>query len=190
MKRGIGFVGALGGSAMVLWAAAAFACVVPATVNLSTASGRPGEVITVSGSSWKMPENATSGIQVRWGSPNGPLLSEVRSDEAGNFSTTVTIPDGPPGFYAVTVVLRDGEGNDVSGTPGRALFEIRTAAAPPPPEPVAGSFTPSADDGGSSFPIALVAALGTVGLVLFTGGFVAVTRSRKAPAPSAVHDRR
>jgi hypothetical protein len=186
-RRLVGFV-AVTGSAVAVTGAVSFACITPASVNLSTASGKVGDVLTVTGSSFSMPANATTGVQIRWKSPEGPLLSEVRPDDAGNFKTTITIPDGPPGYYVITAVLKDASGNDVPGTPGRALFEVRTEAAAPAPEPAAPTFTPSAGSDGSTFPLALVIGLGVVGLVLFAGGFLAVARFRRssAPAPSPV----
>lgn len=167
--------------------AAAFACITPASLTLSTASGRPSDVITVSGSSFRLPENATTGVQIRWHTPDGRVLAEVRPDDAGTFTTTITVPDGPPGYYVVTAVLRDASGNDAPGTPGRALFEVRGAPAPSAPPAVARTFTPSAG-ASNSFPLALVVGLGAVGLVLFTAGFVAVVRDRrgKAATPAAV----
>ena len=171
-------------AALAVTSAAAFVCVTPATVNLSTAEGRPGDVITINGSSFSMPANVTTGVQIRWGGSDGTVLAVALPDATGNFKTTFTVPDGPPGFYAVAAVLKDASGNDVSGTPGRAMFEVKNVQALPAPPPQARSFTPTADPTGSSFPVALVIGLGVVGLVLFMGGFVAVTRSRRSTSPT------
>lgn len=188
-RRLVGFV-VTAGSALAVTGAVSFACITPASVNLSTASGKVGDVLTVTGSSFTMPANTTTGVQIRWKGPEGPLLAEVRPDDAGNFKTTVTVPDGPPGYYVILAVLKDASGNDAPGTPGRALFQVRTEAAAPAPEPAAPTFTPTAGSGGSTFPLALVIGLGVVGLVLFAGGFLAVARSRRSAAPTPAPIRR
>ena len=182
-RRLVGFLAATG-PAVAVTGAVSFACITPASVNLSTASGNVGDVLTVTGSDFSMPANATTGVQIRWRGPDGPLLAVVRPDDAGRFKTTVTVPDGPPGYYMILAVLKDASGNDAPGTPGRALFEVRTEVAAPAPEPVAPTFTPTAGSDGSPFPLALVIGLGVVGLVLFAGGFLAVARSRRGAAPT------
>lgn len=175
------------GAAVALAGATAFACITPATLNLSSAAGRPGDVVTVTGKSWR-PDGATvAPVRIHWHSTQGRVLAEALPDDQGNFTATVTIPDGPPGFYAVTGVLRDENGVDAPGTPSRALFEIRNPAAVAAPEPARSTFTPTAEPEGSTFPLAIVMGLGAVGLVLFAGGFIAVTRGRRpetaTPAP-------
>ena len=174
-------------AALSLTGAVAFACITPATVNLSTAEGRPGDLVTITGKSFGVAPAATN-VEIRWVAPNGRLLAEAVPTADGTFSASFNVPDGPPGFYAIVAVQRDASGVDWPGTPGRALFEVKNVQAAPAPQQPAQSFTPSADPSGSTFPLALVATLGVVGLVLFTGGFVAVTRSRKAamPAPAPV----
>ena len=176
------------GAAVAVLGASAFACITPATLNLSSAAGRPGDVITVSGSSWQLGDSNTVPVRVHWHAVGGAVLAEALPDQQGNFKTTITIPDGPPGYYAVTAVMRDASGADAPGTPSRALFEIRNPAAAPPPEPAVSTFTPTAEPSGSTFPLAMVMGLGVVGLVLFAGGFIAVTRGRRSAAgtPSPV----
>ena len=168
------------GSVVVVTGAAAFACTNLATLNLSSATGKPGDVVTVSGSSFRMPANVTTGIQIRWNGADGPVLAEVRPDKAGNFVTTVTIPDGAPGYYVMTAVLRDAKGADVSGTPARAQFQIVGAPGRPVPPPAAAQSPATATSSGSSgVPAALVLGLGVLGLALFSAGFVAVARTRR-----------
>ncbi len=180
----VGSVAALG-AAVTLASAAAFACITPAAVNLSTATGKPGDVVTMTGTSFKMPEGTSTGVQIRWKTPDGPLLAQVIPDANGAFSATFKVPDGPPGYYVIAAVLKDATGQDVPSTPGRALFEVQGAVAPPVTPAPARTFTESSGTPGSSFPIILVGSLGVVGLALFAGGFVAVSRSRKAKAPAA-----
>lgn len=181
------FVGSFAavGAAVTLASAAAFACITPAAINLSTATGRPGDVVTISGTSFKMPENVTTGVQIRWKTPDGPLLAQAMPDVNGAFSTTFKVPDGPPGYYVVAAVLRDASGQDVPSTPGRALFEVQGAVATPVTAPPARTFTETSGTSGSTFPLVLVVGLGVVGLGLFAGGFVAVSRTRRAKAPAS-----
>jgi hypothetical protein len=173
------------GAALALAGATAFACITPATLNLSSAAGRPGDVITVTGQSWKPDSSVATPVRLHWHSTQGQVLGEAIPDDA-----TITIPDGPPGFYAITGVLRNEQGADAPGTPSRALFEIRNPTAAPPPEPLRGTFTPTAEPQGSSFPLALVMGLGAVGLVLFASGFIAVTRGRRTEAATPARVRR
>jgi hypothetical protein len=49
-----------------------------------------------------------------------------------------------------------------------------------------GAVVTLAGSSGSSFPIVLAVGLGVVGRALFAGGFVAVSRSRRAKAPASV----
>lgn len=190
-SRSVGAVAAAVATALSVAGATAFACIAPATLNLSTAAGRPGDVITVSGQSWRPDSNSNAPVRIHWHSTSGVVLATAVPDQQGSFETSITIPDGPPGFYAVTGVLRDEQGADAPGTPSRALFEIRNPAAVPAPEPAASTFTPTAEPEGSSFPLALVMGLGAVGLVLFAGGFIAVSRGRRTdPAtPARVRNR-
>ncbi len=180
------FVGsvAAAGAAVALAGAAAFACIAPSAVNLSTATGKPGDVVTVNGTNWRMPPGSTTnGVEVHWKAPTGPLLATAVPDANGAFKTSFTIPDGPAGFYVVAAVMKDANGQDVEGTPGRAIFEVQGATSTPVTNAPARTFTESSGSSGSSFPIVLVAGLGAVGLALFAGGFVAVGRSRRAKAP-------
>lgn len=178
------------GAALALAGATAFACITPATLNLSSAAGRPGDVITVTGQSWKPDSSIATPVRLHWHSTQGQVLGEAIPDDLGNFTAIITIPDGPPGFYAITGVLRNEQGADAPGTPSRALFEIRNPTAAPPPEPLRSTFTPTAEPQGSSFPLALVMGLGAVGLVLFAGGFIAVTRGRRTEAATPARVRR
>jgi len=174
------------GVALVGSSAAAFACTNLAMLNLSSATGKAGDTVTVTGSSFRMPANVTTGIQVKWNGVDGAVLNEVRPDRAGNFSTTITVPESQPGYYVITAVLRDARGIDVSGTPARAQFQVLGGAAKPVPAPAAAQLSSGAtgSSAGSAVPGALVAGLGVLGLVLFGAGFVAAARIRR-PVPAA-----
>jgi hypothetical protein len=173
-------------------AAAAFACTNLATLNLSSGTGKPGDTITVTGSSFRMPREAPTGVQIRWNGVDGPVLAETRPDRVGNISATFTVPEAPPDNYVIVAVLRDARGADTSGTPARAQFQIlgpgnRTVAAPltEPAPPVA------AGESSSTGLIALTVALGVGGLALFAAGFVAFARQarvRRVPTASPVRN--
>jgi hypothetical protein len=168
--------------------AVSYACTNLATLNLSSNAGKPGDTITVTGSSYRMPSDTQTGVQIRWNGLDGPVLAEVRPDRVGNISTTFTVPEAAPDNYVVVAVLKNGRGVDTSGTPARAQFQIVGAAGrpvsqpPSAPAPVAAS-----GGGGSAAPIALLVVLGVAGMGLFAAGFVAVARQgrrRDLPVPT------
>ena len=169
-------------TAIAVTGATAFACITPAGLNLSTAQGRPGDVVTISGTSWNA-SGSPDGVQIRWAAPDGPLLAQVMPTDDGKFTTSFKVPAAAAGFYSIVGVLRDATGNDAAGTPSRVLFEIQNPVATPVTQPPAPTITPTPNDGGSSFPLAIVIGLGAIGLVLFAGGFAAVARTRRTAHP-------
>ena len=193
VRRRVPLFGALVATAVVLTAAMAFACTNLATLNLSSASGKPGDGIIVTGSSFRMPANVTTGVQLRWNALDGPVLAEATPDKAGNFSTTVTIPDAQPDVYVLVAVLRDAKGADTSGTPARAQFQVLGGAGKPAPAGTSGQVVAgTATQSSSAVPFALLFALGALGLGLFLAGFVAVARQARkgeAPTPAPVRNK-
>jgi hypothetical protein len=192
VRRTVASSAALAAVALAVWGAAAFACTNLATLNLSSGTGKPGDVITVTGSSFRMPSGVTTGVLLRWNGLDGPVLAEALPDRVGNISTTFTVPEVPPDNYVVVAVLRDARGNNTSGTPARAQFQVLGATAQPVPAPaaaqlVAGGGTSS----GSAVPLALLVTLGLAGTVLFGAGFVAVARqARRQETPARAPVRR
>ena len=184
-------VGAGAASATLMAAAVAFACVPSARISLSTGSGRPGDTVMVSGASFGVPVNATNPVQLRWNDYGGALLGEVRPTPDGNFSVSVTVPDGAPGAYTVMAVWYDDEGNTGAGTPARAVFEILVPGATATTLPFAGSDpepapVPAAPPSStSSFPVGLVIGLGVLGIVLLGAGLATASRSRSRSATPA-----
>ena len=122
--------GALLGAVLAVTGAVAYACTNLATLNLSSATGKPGDVITVTGSSFRQPADLP-GVMLRWNGLDGPVLAEVRPDRVGNISASITIPEAPPDTYVIVAVLKDARGNDTSGTPARAQFQILGGAGRP-----------------------------------------------------------
>src|SRR5205807_10139620 len=179
VRRRVPLFAALVATAVVLTGAMAFACTNLATLNLSSASGKPGDSIIVTGSSFRMPANVTTGVQLRWNALDGPVLAEATPDKAGNFSTTVTIPDAQPDVYVLVAVLRDAKGADTSGTPARAQFQVIGGAGKPVPAAAGGQVVSGSATGTSSttpVPLALLFGLRALGLGSFLAGALAVAR--------------
>ncbi len=189
LRRSLAVAAALG-VALSVTGASAFACTNLATLNLSAASGKPGDTITVTGSSFRMPANVETGVLLRWNALDGPVLAEARPDRVGNISATITIPEAPPDNYVILAVLRDARGNDTSGTPARAAFSVVGGAGRPLMGPAGAPVaTAPVSEGGASVPLALLVVLGVTGLGLFGAGFTAVarqTRRGEAPQPAPV----
>lgn len=186
--RRIGFSSVLAGAILVVSGAAAFACTNLATLNLSNATGKAGDTITVTGSSFRMPAGVETGVQIRWNGVDGPVLAETRPDRVGNIATSVVIPQVAPDNYVLVAVLRDAKGAETSGTPARAAFQVVGGAGRAVPAAI-GAQTPAAagtSGSSSSAPIALLFVLGVAGFGLFGAGFVAVARqARRQTAPAA-----
>ena len=192
VRRGVA-VAALGAALVLFAGAGAFACTNLATLNLSSNAGKAGDVVTVTGSSYRMPTGVTTGVQFRWNALDGPVLAEVVPDKVGNISATITIPQAAPDNYVIIGMLRDARGADTSGTPSRAQFQILGGAGTAAPQPAVAQQTPaaSASSSGSGVPLALLLGLGGLGLVLFAAGLVATARSmRTQSVPAAARARR
>jgi hypothetical protein len=189
-RRTVALFGAFLGAILLATGAVAYACTNLATLNLSSGTGKPGDTITVTGSSFRMPSGVTTGVQIRWNAVDGPVLAEAIPDRVGNISATFTVPDAAPDYYVVIAVLRDARGNDTSGTPARAQFQIVGGAGRPVAPTASGPVTAATGgEGGSTAPIALLLVLGALGLGLFGAGFAAVARQTRrsgAPVPAPV----
>ena len=174
---------------------AAFACTNLATLNLSSAAGKVGDSVTVTGSSFRVPR-ATDAVQtpspvvLSWNGANGPVLAQVLPDKAGNISATFTVPEGQPGYYVIVASQRNAQGVDEYGTPARASFQILGPGGRSVVQPTAAQ-SPGAvtSEPSSSGIIALTVGLGALGLALFGAGFVAFVRQarrREVPATAPV----
>lgn len=163
-------------------AAAALACTNIATCNISDSSGRPGDRITITGSSFGNSSPAgrrTSEplpVRIRWNGADGPVLAEVLPDGAGNISAAITIPDVNPGRYVIFAVQQDRDGYHMYGTPARIAFEVLTADGRSAAGPTRAAPEPATDgSSGWELPVMLVV-LGILGGTLFLAGFAAVMR--------------
>lgn len=175
--------------AMTMIVGTAFACTNLATLNLSAAAGQAGDTITVTGSSFSVPDEGTvPAVVMTWNGVEGEELASVTPDSAGNVSATFEIPDGQPGYYVIVASQMDEEGEPMYGTPARASFQILGPGGESVVQPAAP--TPAvAGDAGTSGIIAMTAILGVLGLALFGAGFSAFVkqlRGREEPVTAPV----
>ena len=189
-RRKLGLATFTAGAAMLLVASAAFACTNLAELNLSSSAGQAGMQVTVTGSAFaKAPKNTP--VELHWNGATGPLLASITPDAAGAIGPmNISIPsDAKPGYYVIVATQTEiATGLNPWGLPTRAGFQVVGPGATP-----AGAAAPlstaSSDGGGVSGGfVALTAALGIGGLLLFGFGaatFVGTYR-RRVPTPSRV----
>ena len=197
-RRVLGFSG--GASAvLVLLAVTAYACTNLASLNLSTATGRPGEAVTITGSSFNTicvcgPQVPPTPVKIRWNGIKGDVLAEMMPDKAGTISASFTVPDVKPGYYVIVATQHDETYHiDAAGTPARATFEVLTATGQSVvTSGESATASPTADESTSTGLIALTIALGVLGLGFFAGGSLVVVRQvtgRRSHVPATVkHD--
>ncbi|MDP9386746.1 MAG: hypothetical protein M3Q48_02170 [Actinomycetota bacterium] len=186
---GTGVVGVLAG-------ATAYACTNLATLNISSATGNPGDVVTLTGSSFAVPKASDTNqtptpVVLHWNGVDGPELARTAPDGAGNISTTFTVPQSSPGYYVIVASQRDEKG-DKYGTPARASFQILgpggQAAIQQPATQLPATL---AAEPSSSGMVALTIGLGILGLALFAAGFTAFARqARRRDVPATAPVRR
>ena len=187
LKRKGVIVSAVAAVAILMTAAVGFACTNLATLNLSTPQGKPGDVVTVTGSSFST-RAPVADVVLRWNGVDGPELARVQPDKAGNISATFIVPESQPGYYVLTATQKDERGVDTYGTPARASYLVLgpngQKVTPPAPAPAATVVSPESGSGGI---IALTVGLGVLGLALFGAGFTAFVRQgRRAPEAATV----
>ena len=196
--RILGFFGTAA-AVLTLLGVTAYACTNLASLNLSSATGRPGDPITLTGSSFNTicvcgPQVPPTPVKIRWNGIKGEVMAEMMPDKAGTISASFTVPDARPGYYVIVATQYDETYHiDAAGTPARATFEVLTATG----QSVVGSgevatASPSTDETTSTALIALTVALGALGLGLFAGGSMALVRqiaTRRTPVTATVkHD--
>ena len=185
---------------VVIVGGAAWGCTNLATLNLSSAMGKPGDAITVTGTGFmanaaEMPmegmdmdmsapmmANMTvrQPVVIRWNGPEGPVVSTAIPDRSGTISVLFNIPEAQAGHYTVVAVQKNAQGYDVYGTPARAPLQVVGAGGR------AGDGARGAGTAGSGGPssstgiVALTAGLGVLGLGLLAAGGVAATRTVRA----------
>jgi hypothetical protein len=169
---------------------AAYACTNLSTITLSTGAARPGDTITVTGTSFGgggcgcRPRGVTP-VQIRWNGRAGPILAEAGADAAGSISGTFTVPDVKPGLYTIAATQRDLELDmDYYGTPALASIEVLTPTGASAVQRSAEGLG-SSETSNSGGVIALTFTLGLLSLGLLGAGSVSAWRAvarRHAPA--------
>lgn len=183
--------------AAAVTASVAWACTNLATLNLSTADGRVGDIITVSGSGFAVPRGIPAPepvpVAVHWNGIDGPVLATATPDRPGTFTVTFTVPDALPGNYVLVATqstLSQAPGGasvtvPALGTPARAGFRVTPVGAP---VLRAGTSSPVAGGGtGSDVLLAATVVMVTLCLAAIIVGAIAVTcdpRRRPAPRPA------
>ncbi len=166
----------------------AFACTDLAVVNMSMPAAPPGAAITMSGSGFS-PQIAGDPIIYHWAASDGPVIAQAYPDQAGNLTTTFTVPQAEPGYY---VIFFGEQTPDGAAKQVRTRFQVLSAApigaqvAEPAP-PVAAAGGP-----GSNGLSALTVALGAFSLMVFLAGAAATARQlrrRDVPEPAPVRRR-
>jgi hypothetical protein len=190
IRRKASIFSVLAATAVLATAAIGFACTNLATLNLSSAAGKPGDVVTVTGSSFAVNSRdvaASFPVVLRWNGVDGKELATVQPDKAGNISATFTVPDGQPGYYVIVGTQKDARGVDTYGTPARASYQILGPNGQSVVEPAPATTGAPVAESSSTGIIALTVGLGVLGLGLFGAGFAAFVRqARRAPAGAAV----
>ena len=194
-SRAVGLFG--GASALVLvLGLTAYACTNLATLNLSNTTGRPGDSLTLTGSSFLTvcvcgPQMPPTPVKIRWGGVQGKVMAELTPDKAGTLAAAFTVPDVTPGHYVIAATQYDETFNFHSaGTPALTTFEVLTPTGQSvvaPSEFAAPS--PPGDETVSSALIALTIGLGVLGFALFVLGSAVVVRqvgTRKTRVPAVV----
>lgn len=193
--RVLGLAGVAGAALLVL-GMTAYACTNLATLNLSSPSGKPGDQITITGSSFAVvcicgPQLAPTPVKIRWNGIKGEVMAEMMPDRTGTVSAAFTVPDVKPGYYVIVATQHDETYHiDAAGTPARITFEVLSGNG----ESVMGgselgAATPTPDQNTSSGLLAMTLGLGALGLALFAGGSVAVIRqvaARRKSTPAVV----
>jgi hypothetical protein len=180
----VGIGGAFAG--VVLLAAAAWACVPVATLNLSSTQVKAGQDIGISGNSY----NGTKPAVVHFNSIDGPVLGSFVPN-GGRIDGTVTVPAGTPaGNYLLVVTQEFTQGVQTWGVPARALISVVGENGAPVVGAPAGTSvagrpvgleSSSAPSGGSL----LLAGAGAAGVAMFLAGLAAVVAARGGKAPVA-----
>jgi hypothetical protein len=166
-----------------------------AQLQVTPASARPGETVSVYGPRGYGPTNP---VEVRWGSPTGPVLGTFQPNTESYAQWgpgTVTIPaDAKAGTYQLyaTQNLTPGE-TYIRGIPSQASIQVvsATGAAPvlsgPPPVPIEDQpVIGLEEEEGTSTGSLVLLALGVAGGALFLGGGAAIAVARRPQsAPAA-----
>ena len=197
LRRGPRVVGAAAAVIALAVAATAFACTNLATISPNAESGRPGDTITIVGTSFPVPRTAgvaPTSVVIRWSASDGPVIATVTPDRTGTISATFTVPPSPPGNVVILAIQRraviDPDAPDAPpklfvdepGTPARATFRVLAPGEVGQRTLPGGDFVGVNSDDGVTAMVVLMVLFGAVSLSLFAGGVIAFlhqVRSRR-----------
>lgn len=195
--RKLGFAAAVCSGALLIPAAAAFACLSVANVQANPATIQAGGQVNLIG----MEFGSTTDIQVHLGAIAGPVIATISpgtvpgANNGGNFTAAVTIPaDTPTGPQVLVLTQAAGKNangtiSTTSGTPARVVVQVVGAggSAPLAVTP-SGSVRPSGivttTSSVSSGALVLVG-VGVFGAALFLAGGIALMTSGRRREASA-----
>jgi len=114
-------IGAL--AAINATAAGAFACTNLATLHVSSMRGRPGEVVTATGSIPAGAQPDAEPITLRWDGPQGITVATALPEADGHYSASFHTPPGENfGFHVI--VATKGSGRNLGSGPVRVPYQV------------------------------------------------------------------
>lgn len=181
-RKAVG-LGGLAASFILALGLTAYACTNLATLNLSATAGRPGDTLTITGSSFLTvcvcgPQMPPTPVKIRWGGVQGRVMADLTPNKAGTLSAAFAVPDVTPGYYVIAATQRDDSLNlDTQGTPALTTFEVLTPSGGSVVSRGEVAAAGSNGDGATSSRfLALTAGLGVLGFAFFVGGSAVVIR--------------
>ncbi len=178
-------------AAMLVAAAAAWACIAGPTLRLNPTQVKPGEEVTLTGFSYK----AELPIVVRFNALDGPVLgtfmpSGGRFGEDEFLNGKVTIPpDTKPGNYVLIATQATPDGN-LAQIPVRALVSVTgpngapVLGAPVAQPELGRPVGPARTESSVSTAALLLVGVGAAGVGLFAAGMAAIFLARRPRAPA------
>lgn len=191
----MGLAAVVTGGVVLIPAAAAWACLSLASLNVNPTSAQPGGQVTVVGVEFY----GKNPVSIHMGSLTGPVLATVTPDKSGRFSQAVTLPAdaaaGPNVLIATepAATATGPTGGSSAGVPARAVVDVTGPGGAPlaPAGTGTGTLPTGLLTSGSTISTAslVLAALGALGVGLFlAGGLALVVGRRRHPAAQAVRD--
>ncbi len=172
---------------LLLFAAAAWACIPVATLDVTPQQVMPGQEVTVSGVFY----GKKSPVVMHFNALDGPVLAQFTPSKDGIISGRLAIPaDAKPGNYVLVATQEPVRGETTWGVPSRALVTVvGDAGAPvvgpleaPPAERPAGLVTGDSVGLGEL----VLVGLGVAGVGMFLAGMAAFFAGRRRAAPESV----
>lgn len=190
IMRRLGVVGAGGAVAIMVLAAAAWACVAGPTLLASPQNVAAGETVQISGISY----DEDLPVIVSFGALDGPVLGEFAVDDDGRLAGEVTIPAGTqPGNFVLISTQPSADGQPAI-IPSRALVSVvgeggapalgAPLADTPAARPATLAQTAGADTGSL-----ILAGVGVAGVALLFAGFAVLVTGRSRPTAEVARTR-